>query len=364
LIFNDDLLKSAFYLLSGYQEVLSSHKDKKGRFPFDLSIQKKLGIVTMPVVNYYFKYIKQGIQKFCEINGLPFKEKRLFKQFGFVLTHDIDWIDKYDWNYLGYKIKELLGLVKSDLSKKQLTKLVWRGTKGFLNITKDNPYWNFDYLQKLSKKYGFLSVYFFLPKHTKHVDAYYELDDTRLTTLYPEMKNNGHYIGLHGTVASHYNENQMKLEKSTLALITGSDIKFMRQHRLTYKIPNTALAQRALGFKGDFTLGFAEHEGFRNSFCLPFKLYDFEKNEIIDVWQYPLNIMDVTLFKYRKLTYEEALKSLETLIGETEKFGGILTVLWHNSFFDEIEFPGITNFYEKLLLHISKKHPETLLSLK
>ena len=54
LFFYHDVLKSAFFLLSGMQEWHCSETDKFGRFPFAASIQKRLNIVQKPVVNYYF----------------------------------------------------------------------------------------------------------------------------------------------------------------------------------------------------------------------------------------------------------------------------------------------------------------------
>jgi hypothetical protein len=62
LIFHHDLLKSAFYLLSGYHEYKLKKRDKSNRFPYELSIQKELEIIEKPIVNYYFEMIISGIE--------------------------------------------------------------------------------------------------------------------------------------------------------------------------------------------------------------------------------------------------------------------------------------------------------------
>src|SRR5450759_3989376 len=46
-----DYIKSAFFLLSGYQEYVNNEKDSLGRFSYMSSVQEKLKITGKPVVN-------------------------------------------------------------------------------------------------------------------------------------------------------------------------------------------------------------------------------------------------------------------------------------------------------------------------
>jgi peptidoglycan/xylan/chitin deacetylase (PgdA/CDA1 family) len=362
LIFSDDILKSAFYLLSGYQEFESKEKDDFGRFPFKASIQRKLKIIIKPVVNYYFNYIAQGIKLFCEKSNIKFEERKLFETFGFILTHDIDRIDKYDWYYNGYKIKELLGIVKTPLPKSKIIQLLIKGLLSNLRLLKDNnPYWNFSFLQNVEKRYGLKASYFFLPKDIKHTDAYYDLEEERLIRLYNELIESGHEIGLHGTVGSSVSLEKMKRDYNRISCVISHKVLGIRQHRLNYIHPFTLIYQSESGLAYDNTLGFAAHEGFRNSYCLPFKLYDFEKDKVIDIWEFPLNVMDVTLFAYQQYKYDDAINGIRTLIKEIKKMHGIFTLLWHNSFFDEIVYPGVTKFYLELLGIIKNENPVNIL---
>ncbi len=362
LIFSDDILKSAFYLLSGYQEYGSKERDDLGRFPYKASIQKELEIILKPVVNYYFNYIAQGIRLYCEKANIKFEEKKLFETFGFALTHDIDRIDKYDWYYNGYKIKELLGLVKTNLPKSKILRLLIKGLLGNLRLLSDNnPYWNFSFLQEVEAKYGVKASYFFLPKDTMHTDAYYDLEEERLVRLYNELIDNGHEIGLHGTVGSSGSLEKMKRDYNRIARVIPQKVLGIRQHRLNYVHPCTLRYQCETGLGYDNTLGFASHEGFRNSYCLPFKLYDFEKDKIIDIWEFPLNVMDITLFAYQRYKYDDAIKGIRTLVQEIKKMHGIFTLLWHNSFFDEIVYSGVTKFYFELLGIIKNENPVNVL---
>jgi hypothetical protein len=59
-------------------------------------------------------------------------------------------------------------------------------------------------------------------------------------------------------------------------------------------------------------------------------------------------MMDTTLLVHKKLKYEKIFEITEQLLEETRRFGGVFSLLWHNSTFDETYNPGILKFYEEL----------------
>lgn len=362
LIFKDDLLKSAFYLLSGYQEYVSNKKDFLNRFPYDYSVQKKLDIILKPVVNYYFQEIYEGLKRFCAKTNLRIQKRNWFNNFGFMLTHDIDRLDYYDIYYIGYKLKELLGLVESRYSRINTLKLLITGIFQYLNfINRKNPYWDFDFLRRIEKECNFRSVFYFLQKDQKHVDAYFDIEEPRIKNLIHNLVDQECEIGLHGTVSTSTSYEKMFENLKKLSAVYSQKIEGIRQHRLAFEHPKTFLFQKEVGLKYDTSLGFAAHEGFRNSFCFPFKPYDFEKKEMIDIWEIPLNVMDSTLLDYRGLSFPEAFSSIKSIIGEIKKFNGIFTLLWHNGYFDELRFEGIKSFYINMIREIKKDEPESIL---
>jgi hypothetical protein len=142
---------------------------------------------------------------------------------------------------------------------------------------------------------------------------------------------------------------------------SGAAIVGNRQHRLLWVHPDTASIESKAGLQYDSTLGFAAHEGFRNSYCYPFRIFDFTNDTTLDVWEFPLNVMDGTLLSYRNLPNEEALQKCKDLIQEVKKFGGLFTLLWHNSFFDEDVYPGVQKLYKDILKAASEQDPECIL---
>ena len=363
LIFEHDILKSAFYLLSGYQEYTNkTSQDKLKRFAFEDSIQCKLNIASIPVVNYYFEVICEALEKFCQLHKLEFRKTRLFPSFGFQLSHDIDRVDLYTIPYIGYKLKEVLRRVKTPLSLGTNTRLLVSGTLKYLGILrKDNPYWNFNLLRKLEREHNFRSIFFFLDQGVKHADAYYSFHEERVKKLFRYLQEEGCEIALHGPVRSLSSQDTMiaslaKLKEASQAPVIGN-----RQHRLLWSHPETAVIESRAGLQYDSTLGFAAHEGFRNSYCYPFRIFDFANDKMLDVWEFPLTVMDGTLLSYRSLTNQEALQKCKDLIREVKKFGGLFTLLWHNSFFDEDVYPGVQKLYEDILTATSEQRPECVL---
>ncbi|WP_420318305.1 polysaccharide deacetylase family protein [Ekhidna sp.] len=361
LVFHQDLLKSAFYLLSGYDEhFVNAERDHWGRVKYDGSIQKKLNIIERPIVNEYFDLILAGVNAFLKHHGKPLLAKRkIFESFGFLLSHDIDVIDKYGWPHLGYKIKELLGLAKSTYSKVKIIKATLLSAFQFINPWRANPYWNFDYLLRLEQKHRIKASYFFLAKN-KTGDSRYQFDEKRLITLFETLKTHGHEIGIHGTTPTAGDAQLLAKEIRWLKENADVNISGGRQHRLWLDLPLTFKNHEKVGLMYDSSYGFAEHEGFRNSFCLPFKPYDFQNQKSIDVWQFPLMAMDVTLFHYRNLDRKTMLDSIQSMLDAVKKHHGIFTLLWHNSFFDETLYPGVTEIYETILALVSDQQPVAL----
>jgi peptidoglycan/xylan/chitin deacetylase (PgdA/CDA1 family) len=365
IIFNNDLLKSAFYLLSGYQERDPGDPDLLGRFTYQSSIQSHLNITTKPVVNYYFDAIISGIHEFCRLQDIKFARRKLFDNFAFFLTHDVDRISYYNLNSLLNTLKQLTGLLKTGKTKSYLLKEALNiGSHIIYNPDRKDPFWNFSFLSDLEKKLGICSTWFFLPEDQKHIDSYYKLTEQKISELIRFLINEGHEIGLHGTVRSYNSFDTLVKIKNELVSVTGQNDTGIRQHRLMWKHPDTALFHEEAGIVYDTTLGFAGYEGFRNSYCHPFRLFDFEKDRMLSYWEIPLNVMESTLFDYRNLEFGNALKAINQLLGEISAFNGVFTLLWHNNYFDEVERPGITGFYTGLLERIMSEKPEVLTGME
>lgn len=351
IYFHHDILKSAFYLLSGYQEYHSEKADAHGRYPWKSSIQYKLGITQKPVVNYYFEVIMEAFEVFCKLHGLKFYRKTKEAPVLF-LSHDVDRIKKYSLRNLVFAGMQLLRLKPDSLSLPKQLKVIMGLAKGILLFEKD-PYWCFQEMTELEDELSIHSTWYFLEK-TQLENSKYHFRDKKIIDLIGYLSGKGHEIGIHGTLESSEDQTAMNGGIHRLRENSNSPLSGIRQHFLKYKHPITPRLQANTGLIYDSSLGFAEQIGFRNSYSLPFRLYDFDSQEPMDMWQLPLNVMEVTLMGYMMVPIANFSEAVQAVIMEVEKFKGVLTLLWHNCRLDEELMPGIQSIYKQLLEEIMR----------
>jgi peptidoglycan/xylan/chitin deacetylase (PgdA/CDA1 family) len=356
LCFHHDMLKSIFHFLSGYEEVKNEVRDEYDRFPYKESLQFKLGIIGKPVVNYYMEIILKGLKQFCELNGIPFQIRSVLEGPILMLSHDIDYVEAYDFKETGFKFKQLLGLADSPFNFKGKVREAFTALYHFLNpFSKRNPFWNFDELMEWEAERGFHSSYYFLEKDGKYDNSRYKFHKKKIRLLIETLADRGHEIGIHGTMQSYDNPVAMRRTVEHLRAVSPQAVTGIRQHFLKFKPNRSAQIQAEAGLAYDASLGFSEYDGFRNSYCWPYKFFDFQKQRCMDYWEIPLNFMDVTHFYHRRLNLDQSRAAIEKLTTEVVKFNGVFSLLWHNSFFNEAEFPGITKHYTGILDHLQSQ---------
>lgn len=349
---NIDIIASCFFMVTGYEELISDARDKLERFPAKASLSYKENFLDRPIVNDYIELFWKWI------NGLNlgFKRKNLWpkgKDFGICLTHDVDLVQKYQF----YRVwKSFIGLILKRRKFQKAFSILFDYLKLLLKIKAHDPYWTFDYIIETEKKYNLKSSFYFMTSKKSKVDNDYSIIDNKILRLIRRIEKKGLEVGLHPSFKSFNNYKIMKNEKERLNKIVNDKSYGVRQHCLRYKIPDTWRIQESLNFLYDSSLGFADHEGFRYGICLPYKPFDAINNKEINIWELPLIIMDVTLYRhdYRNLSPAQGFEIIKKYVQTVKKYNGLLVLLWHNSSLDEIEFPGWSDFYKKSIEYIGK----------
>ena len=206
---------------------------------------------------------------------------------------------------------------------------------------------------RLERKLGVRSTFFFLNESAKvkmfdrstwrHYGRKYDIRDKNVAEVIRTLYSEGWEIGLHGSFYSYKNIKLLRKEKDILEDVLGAKVKGIRQHNLNLEIPYTWKIHEKLGFEYDTSLGFNDRVGFVGGRYFPFHPVD-EEGKPMKLLEIPLAIEDIALFRYKK-PWDVCIRMIE----EVERKGGVLTVLWHHSVFNELEFPGWAEIYEKMI---------------
>lgn len=215
---------------------------------------------------------------------------------------------------------------------------------------KDN-WFNFDEIIEIEKTYGASSSFYFLPQKGKvgnWKNADYNIQGKDIQETIVALKENGCEIGVHGSFGTHDNCDKFQTD---IDRVNSKPIIGNRFHFLMFDVEKSVSVLDDCNIKYDTTLGFAEQIGFRRATCYPFYLWDFAKNSISPVVEIPLMVMDGSLAnkKYMGASKEESLSKVIELIEEVEKFNGVFTLLWHNTYFSDYKYTGWKNIYRKIL---------------
>ncbi|WP_114781514.1 polysaccharide deacetylase family protein [Botryobacter ruber] len=313
---NYDIISSAFYLLSGWQEYHSTTHDSFGRFPYSASMQAKHGFLTKPVVNYYFGILKETMEKSTRVR-LVQKQWPGQKSFATCLTHDIDRINS------AWKVAGVQRLKKGQLLP--FAKLALRKLSG------KDAWHNIPELMVFAADHHLKATFFWMANSAKyhgHPNSDYDVASPENQRQLQSLLQAGHEVGLHGGFGTSASVHQLQQEAQELSVPVHGN----RFHYLSYAPRTTPQVLDESGLRYDTTLGFAEHVGFRNSFCHPFYPFDFKSQRAHRFLELPLCLMDTTLYnpQYMHLRPSEVLPLLRPMLQEIKEFGGLLTLLWHN----------------------------------
>lgn len=232
------------------------------------------------------------------------------------LTHDVDRTKKQWYHYCFYGLKQPGTHVKSFFKK----------------LYGKEPYWNFNTITDLEKKYGVRSTFFFLNERHKELSANfmgrYNICSKKITDIIKKLNDDGFEIGLHGSYYSYNNLELLKEEKDVLEQIVGCPVFSMRQHHLKFDKEKTWANQKKIGIKYDSTIGYNNKVGKE-----PFM------RTVEGIIEIPITLMDTVMLKEN--VFKECMCVAEN--------GGIIMLNFHQCRLNDIEYPFNIEFYEKFI---------------
>lgn len=346
LVVKADLIASAYFLLSRYEELINCKRDEHNRFCGKDSVAGRFGFIDRPVVDEYGQLLRQWLRDAgIEINNPPEEFNNIY------LTHDADKLTQY--RNLRGMTGGLLRAIKN-ISARKLKSVADAIAKGPLS----DPLFTFADMLNTDKKVKKAQSIVFIKAVKKATVSFdkpaYNLSSADAQTLINICKSSNCKIGLHTSYLSGEMPNIIHSEKDRLESAVGENIVLNRWHFLRSGKPDNMNKLAECGITDDFSIGFADIAGFRLGTCRAVRWIDPTTMTLTNLTLHPLTIMDCTLDDYMKLDETEAFDYCKKLIDNVKKHNGDLSLLWHNTSVSSLNNSYHKRLYTKLIDYISK----------
>lgn len=301
---------------------------------FELNAPKDEYGRVLPLEN--IDYSKAHVSRELVKKGLAIKYPGN-KSFGFLLSHDIDWLFLKPWSIKTMANQQLKAVVRGDF-------------KGFSNNFKKFQRFRHEgfELKKIigiNRQFNIRSTCFFLSLQSNEEDFNYH--PSELTADFKLLDSVGYEIGLHGGHQAFRDSSKISAEKLLLEQHAGQVVSY-RNHYLKFDPQRTWDHLNEAGFQNDATYGWATIPGFRNGMAHP-----FTHGQLTVI---PLHLMDTTLFVYQKRKGSGIIDVLDRMLDEIEAVNGCFSLLWHN---DNLK-AEVADLYANLLERIMKRSPAVM----
>lgn len=336
-----DIFAASFYLVTRYEEYLDFQPDEYGRFRATSSVAYKNGFLGIPVVDIWTKELARALIRKYPV--IAFRRN----EFKALLTIDAD----EPFEYLGKDVLRNFGGLLRDIA---VNRAHAEDRYKVLKHEKKDPYQVFDYITENIRKNN-IDARFFIPvgDHSKYDrNPSWKNDEYRIlirsiASEYP--------VGLHPSFNSADNPSLISSELSRLKAILSKDIVASRFHYLRLFTPASYMDLSNAGITEDYTMGYADEPGFRAGIARPYPFYNVKDDCQTGLMIIPFQVMDVTLYNYKKLEPQDGLEIILKIINETRIAGGLFTTIWHNtSLLDSPEWKGWRMVFETMLQDLRK----------
>lgn len=327
-----DILGAVFFMLSGYDEMVSSERDSHERFPATASSAYRLGFLSRPLADEYVEFL------WAVISTVWPGARRRHTPNAVELTCDVD--QPFDCTVKNLKslVRAGLGDVLKRLDARQLCDRINRYRHNRSGDYTYDPFYTFNEYLGIARKLDLKTTFFFIPDSREPRNGCYSLKDGPIRRLMKLIHDSGNRIGVHGSYQSYLSPEKTRYGRAALqaALVdmgVSAVVDANRQHYLRW---NGRLTPRILddcGYKYDYTGGYADVAGFRFGTSRDFRMFDWGGERQLGLVQRPLIVMDCTVTdpQYMGLGFGDEAKSLITMLrARSMKYGGTFRLLWHN----------------------------------
>lgn len=325
-----DLVASAFFMLTRWEESIGTERDGYQRFPGMASLAYTEGFLGRPVVHEW----AACLWYFLQLEPLATKSS-------LVLSCDVD--HPQLWATPLARLRTLAGgLVRGG----------WKEVRWWLRngiFTSRDPYDTFDELMDCGEQAGAQVQFNFLGERPRHFDCWYDLKSPFVLDLFEKIKKRGHIIGFHPSREAAVDEARFRSELTALRTVSGAEVLTGRHHYLCFEVPRTWQMWEDAGLLEDSTVGYPDVPGFRCGMCVPFPVFNTNTRQQLRLREQPLVAMEVTFAEYLRYEPAQMLEKIQALKAQVDKHQGQLTLLWHNSSLDTFFWERYRRVFEGIV---------------
>ncbi|GAB5539409.1 MAG: hypothetical protein Salg2KO_15120 [Salibacteraceae bacterium] len=309
-----DTFAACFYFLSLYQEYLPHRSDQHGRFTSKESLQSRLNVLDKAIVDLYAKRFAQ-----CLSEVYPQYNYRLNKPENLV-TIDIDQLFAYKAKGMARTALSFIRdfILKQEQFKKRLDVVMFQ---------KKDPLDCYDEIIELCSKGNADPVFFLQVGETSRYDHNNPVHLPSVKQRINELALSAS-IGLHPSYFSSEDVAVLTKELERLQEVTSSAVNLSRQHYLRWRLPNTLGKLAELGITDEYSLAFADVNGFRAGTARGFRFFDLERDEPIDINVHPTHFSDIVAIRNNS-DVAAATEEMQRIKTECDEYGGAFCTMWH-----------------------------------
>lgn len=328
-----DLAGSAFYMLTRYEEIVRTERDRHGRLPSEAMATVAEGLQRRAIVNEYLLLLSHAFEALWPSIRIKSRAYRVF------LTHDVDsalFINRArSWTTLRATYGDVVYRKDPGLAARRIASTVMKATRTGARLDVYNTY---NLLMDLSEKKGLKSAFYFICGGEPAVDGDYAIDSPWCLELLRSIAARGHEVGLHPSYAS--GERGGIVESEFRNLRNAAEQAGVRQaewggrhHYLRWNPTRSWREWAQAGLSYDSSIGFADIPGFRSGYCFDYPVFDVSSGSRLPLRERPLLVMEKTVFPDHpsSTSGRDAVEACRDLALTCKRFGGDFTLLWHNS---------------------------------
>jgi hypothetical protein len=341
-----DVFGAVFFMLSRYEEAVVPARDRYGRFPAAASLATREGFLGVPLADAYVELLWAALASRWPRLRRPSPTYRV------TVTHDVD----RPLARLGRTPRALAAQLAADAVTRRDARLAARRVRSWAASARGDhdpdPYNTFDFLMDVSERNGVRSAFNFIAADEPGPhNGHYTLAHPWIRALVRRIHERGHEIGFHAGFGTFRDVNRTAAEFGRLrATATSLGIAQSRwggrQHYLQWENPATWSNWEHAGLDYDSSVGFADRVGFRAGTCREYPAFNLHERRPLRLLERPLHVMDGTLFGYMRLKRSAAAEHALRVAAQCQRYGGTLTILWHNS---SILTSADRRWYERLV---------------